>query len=114
METQTDRTKLVVVITLFSLAAGAYFLWGHFRGVVEDTVSVPVDYVYTGVRTANTAKNIKVTFANPEMGLCPVCRENVNYESFASIEHKNYALCSDECAQKLQAHPDDFLPVAKP
>ena len=114
METQTGRAKLVAPIVLLLLAAGAYFLWDRNRDVAENTASVPVDYVDTRVRMINTAKSIKVTFANPEMGLCPVCRENVNYESFVSIEHKTYALCSDECAQKLQAHPGDYLSAAHP
>jgi YHS domain-containing protein len=71
-------------------------------------------YVKTRVAAVQKAKSFKVAYDNPKMGECPVCGNPVNYESFVSIGHKRYALCSDECAEKLQSDPDHYLPAAQP
>jgi YHS domain-containing protein len=66
------------------------------------------------VAAIQKAKSFKVAYDNPKMGECPVCGRPVNYESFVMIGHKRYALCSDECAEKLQSDPDRYLPPAQP
>lgn len=71
-------------------------------------------YVGAQVATVQKAKSFKVAFDNPKMGECPVCGNPVNYESFVMIGHKRYALCSDECAEKLQNDPTRYLTAAQP
>jgi hypothetical protein len=66
------------------------------------------------VAAVQKAKSIKVAFDNPKMGECPVCGDAVNYESFVMIGHKRYALCGDECAEKLQNDPARYLAAAQP
>jgi len=66
------------------------------------------------IQTVQKAKSFKVAFDNPKMGFCPVCGNPVNYESFVSIGYKHYALCSDECAEKLQNNPDQYLTPPQP
>jgi YHS domain-containing protein len=43
-----------------------------------------------------------------------VCGDPVNYESFVAIGHKRYAVCSDECANKLENDPKRYLAAAQP
>ena len=65
------------------------------------------------VAAVQKAKSFKVAFDNPKMGECPVCGNPVNYESFVMIGRKRYALCSDECAEKLQNDPTQYLAAAQ-
>lgn len=60
------------------------------------------------------AKDLKVGYDNPKMGECPVCARAVDYESFVMIGRKKYALCSDDCGEKLRNDPERYLSTAKP
>jgi transcription elongation factor Elf1 len=71
-------------------------------------------HVNTQVAAIETAKSLKVAFDNPKMGECPVCGHPVNYECFVTIRDKRYAVCSDECADKLRNDREQYLPAAQP
>lgn len=73
-----------------------------------------VKHVNVQVAAVQKAKSFKVAFDNPKMGECPVCGDPVNYESFVAIGHKCYAVCSDECANKLENDPKRYLAAAQP
>ena len=76
--------------------------------------SAPEQYVQSQVTAVQKAKGFKAAYDNPKMDECPVCGKPVNYQSFVSIGHKKYALCSDECADALQSDPGRYLPDVQP
>lgn len=109
MDRQAGHAKIVVLITLLLLSVSVYFLWYHNQVAIRETASAPVKHLTARLQTIKKTRSLKVTFDNPEMGRCPVCREDVDYQSFVNIGSSSYALCSDECAQKLRANPNQYL-----
>ncbi len=109
MEKQAGSANVVVLIALLLIAIGVYSLWSHNQVAIQETASAPVKQLNARLRTVKKARSLKVTFDNPEMGRCPVCREDVNYESFVNIGYQSYAMCSDACADLLRAHPEEYL-----
>ena len=51
------------------------------------------------------------SFDNPEEGICPVCKMNVEaaYVEVATVGDKKYACCSARCVSMLQDAPDKYL-----
>ncbi|MFQ5511842.1 MAG: hypothetical protein ACE5EO_08335 [Candidatus Krumholzibacteriia bacterium] len=109
MDKQIGQARVVTLFVLLLLAAGVYLLWSHNQEAIETSASAPVKQLQARMGTVKKARSLKVTFDNPEMGLCPVCGQGVNYESFASVGYKKYAMCSDACAEKLLANPQGYL-----
>lgn len=114
MKKQAGSAKVVVVITLLLLSVSGYFLWYQNEIADREIASATVKQLETRLRTIKKARSLKVTFDNPEMGRCPVCQEDVNYESFVNIGYKSYAMCSEACAEKLRAHPQQYVTATQP
>ncbi len=51
------------------------------------------------------------SFDNPKVGVCPVCKMNVEaaYVEIAKVDEKEYACCSERCVAMLQETPDKYL-----
>lgn len=102
---------LSLVIALV-LAVGVFV--GCSSSETEETATA-----YTG--TVDKAKDVAAqaeeaavdvaAFANPEKGVCPVCKMNVEaaYVEIAKVDEKEYACCSERCVAMLQETPDKYL-----
>jgi YHS domain-containing protein len=110
------RTRLSTIVAagLIVCAIGACSGCSAKKNQTANETAPQGKRVNAQVAAVQKAKSFKVAFDNPKMGECPVCGNPVNYESFVSIGHKRYALCSDECAAKLQSDPDRYLAAAQP
>lgn len=103
------------VTTSMVIALGVWLCLGCSAKKGDPTQkTVPEQYIQAQVAAVQKAKSFKAVYDNPKMGECPVCGKPINYESFVSIGHKKYALCSDDCAQKLQDDPNRYLADSQP
>jgi len=108
------RLSTIAAAGLIVFAIGSCSGCSAKKNETAKKVVAEAKHVNVQVATIQKAKSFKVAFDNPKMGECPVCGNSVNYESFVMIGHKRYALCSDECAEKLQNDPTRYLPAAQP
>jgi len=110
---QTRTARFPAIAFLIALAIVILPGCGAKDKPAEKKIQQAVTNHFTAqVKTVKKAKSLKVAFDNPDMDRCPVCGEPINYESFVSIGKKRYALCSNECAERLQSDPARFVAAA--
>jgi len=110
----TTRLSMIVSGVFVALAVAVCPGCSADKSEQSKNTPPPGEHINTRVAAVQKAKSFKVAFDNPKMGYCPVCGEAVDYESFVTIGRKNYAMCSDECAEKLQNDPESYLAADKP
>jgi YHS domain-containing protein len=110
------RTRLSTIAAagLIVFAVGACSGCSGEKNQAAKKTVPEVKQVRAQVAAVQKAKSFKMAFDNPKMGECPVCGSPIDYESFVSVGRKRYALCSDECAEKLRDDPSRYLATAQP
>jgi Cu+-exporting ATPase len=67
----------------------------------------------TAEKAAKQAKVDVAALANPEKGIDPVCKMEINENAVvAEIDGKKYGFCSQHCVDKFKANPEKYLTAA--
>jgi YHS domain-containing protein len=114
MSTILARLSTIAAVGLIASAVGVCFGCSAEKSQTAKKAAPETKHVNAQVAAVKKAKSLQVAFDNPKMDECPVCGSPVSYESFVAIGRKRYAVCSDECAEKLENDPTRYLPAAQP
>ncbi|MFH1754427.1 MAG: YHS domain-containing protein [Candidatus Latescibacterota bacterium] len=63
--------------------------------------------------TVTEVKDVLASLANPELGVDPVCKMEIDGSLTIEVGGKNYGFCSEECAAKFKENPEKYLVVAE-
>ena len=102
------RQVLVVLILGFALGCGS----SEDKTAEKKPVDWDEEKQTTYGRVVQRAHHVgdsRTDMANPQMGVCVVCDQPVDYQHFAVVQGRNYAFDSDACAEKFQLDPQVYL-----
>jgi YHS domain-containing protein len=66
----------------------------------------------TAKKAIDDAKDAVAALANPEPGVDPVCKMEIDGSLTAEIDGKKYGFCSQHCAEKFTENPEKYLVAA--
>jgi YHS domain-containing protein len=68
-----------------------------------------------GETVEKAVKDVKAdiaSLANPEPGIDPVCKMEIDGSLVADIDGKKYGFCSQHCVDKFKENPEKYLTAA--
>jgi YHS domain-containing protein len=86
---------------------------GCSSGDEAETQTSTTEQSTTPGKTVQQAKEAVASLANPEPGIDPVCGMAVDGSIVVNVDGKDYAFCSQACADKFKEDPDKYITPAK-
>jgi YHS domain-containing protein len=68
-----------------------------------------------GETAEKAVKDVKAdvaSLANPEQGIDPICKMEIDGSLVVEIDGKEYGFCSQHCADKFKENPEKYLTAA--
>ncbi|UCH85056.1 MAG: hypothetical protein JSW50_05035 [Candidatus Latescibacterota bacterium] len=112
------RTRVlgILVIAVFVMTMGVYLGCSKEKTDAETAAEEVTEDTQAAAETPAKETGAELAaYANPEVGVCPVCKMKVEagYIEVAAVDDKKYACCSAGCVAELAKAPDKYLTAAE-
>lgn len=108
------RCLLIVLLVLLIAVVGCS---SGEKADVETTADTAKEQAASAGETvekaAEGAKDIIASLANPEPGIDPVCKMEIDGSLVVEVDGKKYGFCSQHCADMFKENPAKYLAAAE-